>query len=405
MGRAPRIAVVSSYDAHDREAFGGRCYYLASELERQAAPRWIGPLSHSRHWLRLRSRQIIARRMSHRSFWPSRDTQLVQDYSRQVDAALHGSDCEAVLSLISPGSQPIAYVKDRRPLVIWSDATFAGFYESFPQEGAAMARETWRDGAANERAALKRCSLAIYSSEWAAAGATSHYGLDPAKTRVVPYGANIEPGTEHDEAAVEELIQARPNRMCRLFFAGWDWQRKRGDFAVEVARLLNKRRLPTQLVVLADPNRLSRHLPSFVEFYGYVSKSTVTGLRQWNRLLAGSHFCILPTMSDASPLIFAEAAAFGVPSVATDAGGIATTIRNDVNGRMFTPGATPDAYCDYIMGVMAHYSRYTELAASAFDDYRGRLNWRVAVKTVLQEIGQLVGVEAPGWRMREMAPV
>ena len=50
----------------------------------------------------------------------------------------------------------------------------------------------------------------------------------------------------------QRMIEARPNDRCRLLFVGIGWERKGGDVAVEVARLLNDRGLPTELTMLGQ---------------------------------------------------------------------------------------------------------------------------------------------------------
>ena len=43
-----------------------------------------------------------------------------------------------------------------------------------------------------EQSALSRCTLAIFSSEWAANTAVQNYDVHPDKVRVVPFGANLD---------------------------------------------------------------------------------------------------------------------------------------------------------------------------------------------------------------------
>jgi hypothetical protein len=77
-----------------------------------------------------------------------------------------------------------------------------------------------------EREAIGRASLVLYASDWAAASAIEHYGADPDKVRVVPFGANLESEVEQGEAA--EAINARSANPGKLLFLGIDWKRKGG---------------------------------------------------------------------------------------------------------------------------------------------------------------------------------
>src|SRR6185436_3482760 len=91
-------------------------------------------------------------------------------------------------------------------------------------------------GHAMEQRAIDRAALAIYSSDWAASSAIARYHADRNKVKVVPFGANIEESRTLEE--VRAMIAARPRDVCRLLFVGVGWERKGGDIAIEVARLL-----------------------------------------------------------------------------------------------------------------------------------------------------------------------
>jgi glycosyltransferase involved in cell wall biosynthesis len=389
-----RIAFTSTFDVKDKTAFGGRCFYMAKELGRHFDITWVGPLSYRKHWARLRAKQIIQHRLFHKTFWQSRDRALVRDYSRQISDALHRNDVDVVFSPMSPGSQPIAYLECRQPIVIWTDATFIGWEQSFPSDRAGMSDETIRDAIANETAALNRAALVIYSSEWAARGAIENYDLDPEKVKVVPFGANLEVDYDLSEERVAEMAQARPRDVCRLLFVGTDWERKGGDLAIALATRLNARGIKTELTVLTDHHRFETPLPSFVRVQGYLSKSTLSGLKRWNRLLARSHFVVLPTQSDATPLILSEASAFGVPSLTSDIGGIPSVIRDDVNGRMFPLESGVEGYVKYIEETFADYSRYLALSRSSVHEFQARLSWPVAAAEVAQLVTNL-GLKSP----------
>jgi hypothetical protein len=81
---------------------------------------------------------------------------------------------------------------------------------------------------------LERCSLAGYTSDWAAQSAIRYYKLDSRKVRVVPLGANLDSGLSADE--VEAVIATRPSSHCRLLFIATRWRSNGGDLAMEVAR-------------------------------------------------------------------------------------------------------------------------------------------------------------------------
>jgi glycosyltransferase involved in cell wall biosynthesis len=387
----PKTAYVTTYDARDPAAFGGRGYHMARHMAREleTTPAYIGPLSKRRLFPLLGAKHVLYGRLLKRWYTASRDRLLIRDFARQISSRLSRSAVDVVFSAQSPGSQPIAYLECEQPIAFWTDATFAGaidFYPGFSSD--ILSAETLRDGLANEKAALQRCSLAVYSSDWAAQTAIDHYGADPSKVKVVPYGPNFDRGPGLDD--VRRMIDARPTDTCRLLFIGVDWYRKGGDLALEVARRLNESGLRTELTAVGCRPLLEGPLPSYLRPLGYLDKATPEGAKRFDELLAASHFLVLPTKADASPHVLCEAAAFGVPALTTAVGGIPTIVRDGVNGYTFDPQASADDYCRAVTDLFAGYSRYREMALAAFNEYESRLNWTVAARTVKRLLAELV---------------
>jgi glycosyltransferase involved in cell wall biosynthesis len=234
---------------------------------------------------------------------------------------------------------------------------------------------------------LDRCSLAIYSSEWAAQTAMNYYKVDKSKVKVVPYGANIECHRDYDE--IKKIINYRTSNKCKLLFLGVDWLRKGGDIAFKVAKELNKSGLETELTYVGCQPIIEEPLPEFVETPGFISKSTKEGMDKLNSLLNESHFLILPSRADCTPMVLNEANSFGLPCLTTNVGGMPTIIRDGLNGKMFSKDANISEYCTYISYLFSNYDQYKELAISSFNEYMTRLNWSVSgakVKKLLMEI-------------------
>ena len=92
--------------------------------------------------------------------------------------------------VFSPGTIPIAYLRTEKPIVFWKDSTFAGMID-FYSEFSNLCTEIIENKNKMEQLALSKCRLAIYSSKWVASTATQNYDVDPAKVKVVLFGANI----------------------------------------------------------------------------------------------------------------------------------------------------------------------------------------------------------------------
>jgi glycosyltransferase involved in cell wall biosynthesis len=384
--RVIKLACTTVYDPHDRAGFGSRTYYQLQVMRSQLqAMHFIGPLSHVRPVAPLLvAKREFYRRVKGKSYHPRRDRLMVRDYSRQIERRLARLDVDIVFSPLSPVSQPIAYLDCSQPIVIWTDTVWAAVVDFYPEYSSNdICAETLHDAIANERAALSRASLAIYWSEWGAQSALRYYSLDPAKVHVVPPGPAFDDKDAISVGDARQLVRARPRDRCRLLFVGIDWVRKGGDIALDVAKLLNASGIPTDLVVVGCEPRVDEPLPEFVRVIGRVSRSSEEGAATLNRLYKTSHFLILPTLADCTPIVLLEANAFALPSLATNVGGIPEIVRYGVNGVTFSLSAKPTEYCTFISNLMLNYNEYEELALSALTLFQTRLNNSTASQSVL----------------------
>lgn len=311
-----------------------------------------------------------------------REPHTAKEYAKQIKASLR-ADTDVIFST---GTIPISLLETNKPKAFYGDATFAGMI-GFYKDLSNLSSATIKHGHYLEKQALESAQLAIYSSDWAAKTAIDHYGIDPAKVKVVPFGSNIESERNLDD--IKMLISRRSKKECNLLFLAVDWERKGGDMAVKVARKLNEIGVKTTLHIVGIKELTLSNVPPFVKNYGFVSKATTEGRRLMDKLLSESHFLILPTLADCTPVVFSEANSFGLPCIASNVGGITTVIRDNMNGYTFSLSDDENSYAEYIVSLFRDWKRYNELALSSFYEYEHRLNWDVAGKTITKLIGTL----------------
>jgi glycosyltransferase involved in cell wall biosynthesis len=369
-----RIAYVTTYDARNPRSWSGLGFHIAKALEGAGCELdYIGPLQ-ERHSAFFRVKTLMYRKFKRQAFQRDREPSVLDGYAKQIERRLQSSDVKVVFS---PGSVAIAHLQTNLPVVFWSDGTYAAVQEAYKWELPATPISLAR-GHAMEQRAIDRAALAIYSSEWAAQSAISRYHADPAKVKVVCFGANVD--CPPDEQAVVKMIDSRPRDLCRLLFVGTGWERKGGDVAIEVAKMLNEKGLKTELTLVGNlPSGLM--LPSFVRASGFIDKSTPTGYRQFSELFGSSHFLLHPARAEASAVVLCEAGAFGVPTITTRVGGTPSIILDNMNGMLFEPDS-PQSMAERIFLLMNNAGEYRRLCLGAFEQSRNRLNWTVAGRTV-----------------------
>jgi glycosyltransferase involved in cell wall biosynthesis len=378
-----KIAYVTTYDARTLDSDTWRSgFYIAKALQKQGCTvHHIGPLT-QKHIAYAKLKSFMYRVVLGKRYLYDRVPLVLRDYAQQAAAKIP-EDADVVLS---PGTIPIAFLTCSKPIVFWSDATFAGMVDFFP-EFSNLCKETIRNGNLAEQSALNRCRLALYACDWAAETALNAYDVERTKVKVIPFGANIDCECGSDE--VGHVIDTRPEDVCKLIWVGVDWFRKGGDVAVAVTEELNNSGLKTELTVVGCKPDMRIPLPPFVRTTGYINTATTNGLEEMKQLYSESHFLILPTRADCEPNVLREANAFGVPSIATDIGGLRSVVQDGVNGFLVPANASPQEYCDYISYQYCAYDEYKRLALSSFGKYQSAHNWRVAgarLKNVLSEI-------------------
>lgn len=297
---------------------------------------------------------------------------------------MSGEEFDAVLC---PSSIVCAGLDTDVPIVTWEDATFAGMVGYYPGKWKNFASATIRHGNEIQQASLSNAALSVFSSEWAAQSAVENYKVDKKNVVVVPLGANL---TEvPSQADVFAAITARTQTQeCRLLFIGVEWRRKGGDLVVETALALRKKGINAFVdVVGCEPIGT---MPDYVRTHGFVSKATAEGREKLRALLLNAHFLFVPSLAECYGLVFAEASAFGVPSIARATGGIPTAVQNGLNGWALGVDESAQTYAELIASQFENTETYRKTALRTRQFYEERLNWRVAVASLESFLEPLV---------------
>ena len=378
-----KITYISSFDATDISSYSGTGYFIPHKLKESGdTVKYIGKLKEYTPIYQKVKRKLYE--LSGKNYLIERNPALLSRWGVQIEKQLDIS----TEVLVGYSSQPFAGLNARKPSVFWADAVFGSMIDYYPVYSNLCA-ESLRDGNAAEKAALDNVDIAVFSSKWAADAAVRLHGADPKKVRVVTYGANID--VDYNLTDIEEKAKAKEMSFCNLLFLGVEWERKGGDKAVEITRLLNENGLKAQLSIIGvDPGAEVSAL-DYVKTYGFVSKSNAEGKKLLNDVIANSHFLLLPTRADCTPIVYSEFNAHGIPVITTTEGGIPSIVTDGINGYMFDKDDTAETFSQCIIDLMRNKSKYVALSKSAFNEYKTRLNWDSAIsrfRAVLKEVGE-----------------
>jgi glycosyltransferase involved in cell wall biosynthesis len=377
-----KIAYVTTGDAGDIHCWSGLNRFIAQSLIKQGAdvyfidrlkPKQKSPadfISKAYHKI-LFNKNILLDRTSSNAI----------HYAKQIKQRIK-PDTDIIFS---PGSIVVSMLDTPHKKVFYTDANFQAMIDYYP-DFMNIARSSIKSGNDLEKSALQNCDLAIYASEWAAESAAKFYGINRNKIKVVPFGANIECSC-NDESKIRQIIKNKPRDRCNLLFCGVDFVRKGGEIALRAAQIIKDRGISVKLDIVGVGDEID--LPDFAVNHGFISKSSDEGQKKLDKLFSEAHFFILPTRAECYGLVFCEAASFGLPSVTTRTGGVITIIRDGINGAAFDLSAPPEKYAGYIINLFNDFEEYEKLSISSFNDYKTRLNWDIAGKTVMKMISDL----------------
>ena len=139
--------------------------------------------------------------------------------------------------ILCQGTSAIPGLVTDKPIAFWHDTTWFGMKRLSPRAFRAKypVQAEW------DETVLRKARLAIFASEWAAAGAREAYGVREDRFAVVPFGANLESDWSPAEAvcAVNRRGSIAP---CELAFIGVDWRRKGLPAGVPNSRVATRAR-------------------------------------------------------------------------------------------------------------------------------------------------------------------
>ena len=377
-----RIAYVSNDDPRNTLGWSGTIHRIAVALESVGADlQYVGPLREA--WAPFFKAKHAVHKLMGRAYSRVRERVIVRGFARQVAREIEGRGIDVVFS---PSTLPVALLDCPQPIVTWTDATFACINGYYP-ETRRLTRRSVRIGLDLEREAVRRAAASIYASSWAAQSAIRDLGADPARVHVVPFGASVT--DVPTQAEVHAAAAARPTDRCRILFIAVDFDRKGGDVVIDAARAMNDAGMPTEVCLVGSVAPTGA--PAFVKSLGFVNKFTSDGRQTMNRLLAESHFLLLPSHAEAYGLAPCEANAYGVPALTSATGGLTDIIRDGRNGFSFPVGTPGRAYAERMLQLLSDPDRYRDLCATARAEYDARLNWGVAGRHVRAILDGLLG--------------
>jgi len=361
-----KMLFLSESDPLDKRAWSGTLYHMHHQLCKYFEVTNTGPIPYlSVFWEW--AFKIFAS-INHRIFNKYYDTghsKLVGRLNlKKIKDQVYG-DYDFIYAPIA--SRELSQVKKlKTPILYASDITFDLIKEKYGFE--MLYKFSFREGDEVERLAINKATFCLYSSDWAAQSAINTYGAKPAHVFVVPFGANI--STMPDYNPQEKIMF----KTLEILFLGVDWVRKGGDMVLKTYQLLKAQGVDVHLTICGcvPPIDLSYTDITVIPF---LNKSNSDDVKAFNELLTKTQLLFVPSEAEAFGIVFCEAAAYGIPVISRDAGGISSIVKNGINGYCLPPDATEQDYADAINKIVNNKEFYMQLSEASRKMYIEKLNW------------------------------
>lgn len=378
-----KIAYVSSDDVLAQTSYqAGTRYYIGKYLEKHLGDvDFICPLESKEHYFLQNIKRRIYKYIYNKKYLPDRSSSVLRYSAEQILYKIRHKYYDIIFS---PDSRLVSHLETSIPIVFYSDAIFDSMVD-FYAEFTNLCDESIRDGHNQEQEAMNRAMLTIYSSQWAVDAAIRGFDVRPDKVKFILFGANLPTIPKK-----ENILKPKNMDVCNLLFVGADWERKGGPSAVKVVEALNKRGLKSRLYVCSRLPK-SELLNEFVENVGLLDRNKAHENKKIEELFICSHFLFLPTKADCTPMVFSEAAAFGLPVITTNVGGNSSVVENGKNGIILDKDTDIEEYADIISEIFTNTKKYRELSECSRKMFEEELNWDASITKVSSLIRESLG--------------
>lgn len=377
-----RIAIVSRHDPSKTNDWSGTPYFAVAEIRKIHNDVVVLKSRRSKVYLKLsKLLTFCAKRAGNLNFDLSTTNAYSVIVGKLIAKKIEKINPDVIIGIAA--SPELANLSTDTPIIHISDATFAAmsnYYEEFTKIPSWL----WHQGDDIERKVITKASACVLPSDWAKASAISNYGAEPTKVHLLKLGGNVKilPNV------TDEYLFNKFNGSCKLLFIGKDWKRKGGDIVLAAFQKLRESHLDVSLSIVGC-NPFDEKVPEGIEVYENLSKDNSDQLDTFNRLFSEASFFVLPTRAEAYGLVFAEAAAFGVPSLTSDTGGIPSVVEHGKSGILLPLGASGEEYAEKIVELWLDKDKLSAMSEFARKKYRDELNWdvwREGVSIILKQI-------------------
>lgn len=342
----------------------------------------VGPFKLKKSFWKSAFNQLSKRGYIKRKYATIHTWKTIKSYSEQLNKKLEGLEYDAVFSTSTLHAVDL---KTDKPVYAFTDFSFfnALNYYSFATNLIPSSKE---EALTVDKYCFNQYTKVFLASEWACRQTTKAYDLS--KDKVVPVGRGANLVSDLNEDQVSEIIEKRltDRDVISFLFVGVNWLRKGGPVAFQIVQKLQESGLNIHLDIVGCNPPKEVIDSKFTTVHSFLDRSNSVELKKLKNMFEKSMFFIMPTKAEAMGIVFAEAASFGLPSIAYDTGGVSTAIENDITGLLFNSDNTIDDIILKIQTIIIDHNLYKSMAIKAYEKYINELNWDVIISKIKGEM-------------------
>jgi glycosyltransferase involved in cell wall biosynthesis len=196
-----------------------------------------------------------------------------------------------------------------------------------------------------------------------------HYQVDPSKVECVGVGANV---AVPDGGALSEERYARKH----ILFVGVDWERKGGPQLLEAFEIARRAHPDATLTIIGCSPQID------------VPGCTVLGrvpLEKMSEYYGDASLFCMPTRNEPFGVVFLEAFAYRLPTIASDLGALPDLIDDGVNGYR-VPLDQISLLAERLISLLGSPDVCKRLGQAGFERVSRRYNWEVVGRQMAARI-------------------
>lgn len=273
-------------------------------------------------------------------------------------------DKELDLVFSPAASASVALLKTNLPVVFFNDSTVDQLINYYHDKDTFSKFSRWESSLV-QQLALQKASKIILPSDWATQFALDFYKVPTRKVKNARLGANMKVRENYSiKDFTGEIV---------FLFVGVVWERKGGDLVLDALEYLQKKGYRVKMVVAGG--KPLRESP-IIEYVGFLDKNNPDDEALLSRYYWNAHFLFVPSRAECYGIVYSEASAHGLITLATDTGGISSIIKNGENGFLLPLQATFLEYANLIEELLEDPAALQTISLNCRKVYDDRLHWK-----------------------------